>query len=404
MLVAALVAALAGCSGTTGGVATTVTPPRVTSAVNPSLLNPGRYPTTPQPQAGAAGSDEAGRRAEGHRMANITVGPWQVDSALTAHVPGEAAVIDTHEQLDQVLWAWEVGAAWNQPFLVGFTSQRHSVTGPTKMLRNAVLRFRDDASASTVAQAIYDKAMSFPRVEDSTPLVTEPEQGTPVPGHPDSHGALITYQEGADRIQELDVATAHGPFVLIQVIRCAAAPDCPAQLAARTLDLQVPLIDTFKPTDPNQFATVPLDPTGLVARTLPLPPDEATSTSGAAYDAAGALHFENDPTVIAPALSAAHVDEVAINRATIYQTADTGAAQKLLQAYGDNVAANQGSRPADGVPGLAQSRCILVPGAGGLVPHHWCLATAGRYLIKTIARQLDTAQQQLAAQYRILAP
>jgi hypothetical protein len=58
---------------------------------------------------------------------------------------------------------------------------------------------------------------------------------------------------------------------------------------------------------------------------------------------------------------------------------------------------------ADGVPGLPQSRCILVPGAGGLVPQHWCLATAGRYLIKTIARQLDTADQQVAAQYRILA-
>jgi hypothetical protein len=404
MLVTVFVVAVAGCSGTTGGVATTTKPPHVTSAVNPSLLNPGRYPTTAQPQAGAAGSDQAGRRAEGQRMANITIGPWQVDSALTTHVPGEAAVIDTHEQLDQVLWAWEVGAAWNQPFLVGFTSQRHSVAGPAKMLRNAVLRFRDDASASTVAQVIYDKAMSFPRVEDSTPLVTEPEQATPVPGHPDSHGALITYQEGADRIQELDVATAHGPFVLIQIIRCAAAPDCPAQLAARTLDLQVPLIDTFTPTDPTQFSTVPLDPTGLVARTLPLPPDEATSTSGAAYEPAGALHFENDPTTIGPALTAAHVDEVAINRATIYQTADADAAQTLLQAYGDSVATNQGSRPADGVPGLPQSRCILVPGAGGLVPHHWCLATAGRYLIKTIARQLDTAHQQVAAQYRMLAP
>ena len=48
------------------------------------------------------------------------------------------------------------------------------------------------------------------------------------------------------------------------------------------------------------------------------------------------------------------------------------------------------------------SRCLLIPGAGGLVPHHWCLATAGRYMIKTVARQLDTAHQQVAAQYRVL--
>jgi hypothetical protein len=36
------------------------------------------------------------------------------------------------------------------------------------------------------------------------------------------------------------------------------------------------------------------------------------------------------------------------------------------------------------------------------VPRYWCLGTAGRYAIKTVARQLDNAQQQMAAQYRIL--
>jgi hypothetical protein len=40
--------------------------------------------------------------------------------------------------------------------------------------------------------------------------------------------------------------------------------------------------------------------------------------------------------------------------------------------------------------------------AGGLVPHFWCIATADRYAFKTAARQLANAQQQLAAQYRIL--
>jgi hypothetical protein len=404
VLASILVTAAAGCSSTTPGTAARTAPPSAATPVNPASLDPGRYPVTPQPRAGEAGSDQTGRLAEGHRMANVTIGPWQVDPALSAYLAGEVAVLTTHKSLDQVLWAWETGAALNQSFLVGFTSQRHSVTGPAKVLRNAVLRFPDNASASAVAQGIYDKAMSFPRTDDSTPLVTEPEQPAPIPGHPDSHGALVTYQEGADRIQELDVATAHGPFVLVQISRCATGPDCSAQLAARTLDLQVPLLDAFTPTVPAQFATLPMDPTGLVARTLPLPPDEAISTSGAAYEPAGALHFESDPTIIGPALTDAHVDEVSINRATLYQAADAGAAQKLLQAYSDSVAAAQGSRAADGVPGLPQSRCVLVPGAGGLVPHHWCLATAGRYLIKTVARQLDLAHQQVAAQYRILSP
>jgi hypothetical protein len=397
-------AAVIGCSSTTTGVAVKTPPVAPSSPVNVSLLDAGRFPTTPQPQAGPAGSEQAGRLAEGHRMANHTIGPWQVDPALTAHLAGDVAVIDTYDQLGQVFWAWVIGGAFQQPFLTGFTTERRSTAGPQKSLRNAVLRFADDRSASTVAQGFYNKAMAFPRVEDIMPVVTEPEQDTPIPGHPDAHGALITYQQGAERLQELIVATAHGPYVLVQVIHCAAAPDCPAQLAAHTLDLQIPRIDTFTPTDPTQFASVPLDPTGLVARTLPLPPDEATSTSGAAYEPAGALHFENDPAAIGPALNDAKVDEISINRATIYQAATAEAAEKLLQVYGDTISAATGAQAADGVPGLPQSRCTLIPGAGGLVPHHWCLATAGRYMIKTIARQLDTAHQQVAAQYRILTP
>jgi hypothetical protein len=40
--------------------------------------------------------------------------------------------------------------------------------------------------------------------------------------------------------------------------------------------------------------------------------------------------------------------------------------------------------------------------AGGLVPHFWCIATDDRDVLKTVARQLANAQQQLAAQCRIL--
>jgi hypothetical protein len=143
-------------------------------------------------------------------------------------------------------------------------------------------------------------------------------------------------------------------------------------------------------------------PTGLVARTLPMPADEATSTSGAAYEPAGALHFEDNPTAVGPALSAAGVDFVSINRTSVYQTKDPDSAQKLLEAYNNAVAATPAAQTAPGVPGLPQSRCTVIPGAGGLVPHHWCLAAVGRYMIKTVARQLDTAHQQAAAQYRIL--
>ncbi|GLE50734.1 hypothetical protein ATCCBAA256_03210 [Mycobacterium montefiorense] len=124
--------------------------------------------------------------------------------------------------------------------------------------------------------------------------------------------------------------------------------------------------------------------------------------SGAAYPLAGALHLEDDPVQIGPLLSAAGVDDVSVNLPTVYRTRDPSAAQTLTRDYGDLVAKTPAAQPASPVPGLPDSHCTRVAGANGLVPRYWCLAAAGRYTIKTIARQLDNAQQQMAAQYLIL--
>jgi hypothetical protein len=404
-LIGVCAAALVGCGGgTTGEVAVPATNPSAT-AVNLSLLDPGRYPTKPQPPLGNAGSEQAGRLVEGRRMASYVVGPWQVDPDLNAPTSGDVDVIDDYHQLGtKAMWPPIEAGAFGLPFIVGFLSQRHAPgPGQQKSLRNIVLRFAAPGSASAAAQGFFDHAMAMPRAPDVTPIVTEPEQAISIPGHPDTKAALLTFQEGAQTVKELTVSTSHGPYVLMQVVRCAAGPDCQAQLASRTLDLQLPLIDTFTPTDPARFATLPLDPTGLLARTLPLPDDETTSTTGATYAPPGALHFEDDPVKIGPALKAASVDAVAINRTTVYQAQTPDNAQKLVKDYSDAIATAAGAKTAQGVPGLPQSHCTLIPGGGGLVPHHWCVAAAVRYMIKTVARQLDTAHQQAAAQYRILA-
>ncbi len=403
VLFAALLAVLVACQHTTAGTASRARS-NPSPAVNPSSLDPGKYPTGPLPPLGAAGSDQAGRLVEGRRMAAYVVGPWQADPALSSpDSTGSATVITAFEQLSKVVWTPIMGGAYNLPFVVGFSSERQTPgPNPQMSLRNAVLRFANTASAASAAQGMQARAMSMPRLPSATPIVTEPERAIPVPGHPDAAAALLTFQDGAQIVRELSVFTAHGPYVLVQVARCAAGPDCEAPLAARTIDRQVPLIDTFAPTDANQFAALPLDPTGLVARTLPLPADQTTPTSGAAYETAGALHFEDDPVRVGSALTAAGVDFASVNLATLYQAKDPAAAQTLADAYSDIEAKTPAAQAASPVPGLPQSRCTRVAGSNGLVPRYWCVAAAGRYTIKTVARQLDSAHQQMAAQYRIL--
>lgn len=405
VLAALLAAALVGCHHTTIAGTPRPAPQTLSSPVNPTLLDPGSYPTGPLPPLGNADSDEAGRLVEGRRMAAYVVGPWQADPSLTT--PGStsaATTIKDADQLARVVWTPIVGGAYNLPFVVGFMSERQTPgPNPQMSLRNAVLRFANPATATSAAQGMFGRAMNMPRVPSVTPIVTEPERAIPIPGHPDASGALLTFQDGDQSVRELSVFAAHGPYVLVQVARCATGPDCEAPLAAHTLDRQIPLIDTFQPTDANQFATLPLDPTGLVARTLPLPADQTTPMSGAAYEMAGALHLEDDPVQAGTVLTAAGVDYVSTSLATVYQAKDPASAQTLAGAYSDVAAKTPAAQAASPVPGLPQSRCTRVAGSNGLVPHYWCLAASSRYTIKTVARQLDNAHQQMAAQYRILS-
>jgi hypothetical protein len=162
------------------------------------------------------------------------------------------------------------------------------------------------------------------------------------------------------------------------------------------------LIDSFVPTDPAQFATLPLDPTGLLARTLPLKPGQGSTMSDADYDRAGALQLEDDPVTAAAAFDAAGVDAVSASQTTVYQAADAGRAQQLSGALADAAAKRAGTAGAAAVPGLTQSHCVSLNDAGGIVTKYSCLVAADRYALKAVARQLVNAQQQLAAQYRML--
>ena len=151
------------------------------------------------------------------------------------------------------------------------------------------------------------------------------------------------------------------------------------------------------------MATLPRDPSGLLARTVPLKPGQGDSMSDADYDPTGAMQLEDNPIQAGPAMQDAGVDAVAISQTTVYQARDAEAAQGLAQALSDDVAQRQAAQPAAEVPGLPGSRCMRVEDAGGLIAHHWCVATYGRFTFKAVARQLDNAHQQMAAQYLMLS-
>jgi hypothetical protein len=398
------VAALTGCSSPA-----TETPPQPSTsspgAASPASLDTGSYPTKPAVPLGVAASEADGRLVEGRRMAGYVVGPWQVDSRLTRPGPTGAVVITDRLGIGTIVYPEMLTRSSLVPIIVGFSCERNAAdpNDPTS-LRNAVLRTADPGAATTITEGLAAGALNMPPavLKTASMIPTEPIRAIPIQGHPEATGILLVHREGDQAVEEVIAVSAHGPYVLLQVARSGQGPEQAAALAGRALDLQVPLIDSFVPTDPAQFAALPLDPTGLLARTLPLKPGQGSTMSDATYDRAGALQLEDDPVAAGPALEAAGVDALAVSQSTVYQAVDPGGAARLAQALGDQAAARPGSQAAAAVPGLPQSRCVNLNDAGGLVTRYWCIATTDRYAFKTVARQLGNAQQQLAAQYRML--
>ncbi|AEV73070.1 hypothetical protein MycrhN_2482 [Mycolicibacterium rhodesiae NBB3] len=391
---------LTGCGGTVDGTATKGSTP----TADPSALDPGSYPTSPRPPLGPAGTDEVGQLVEGRRMAGFVVGPWQVDPTLSQVGSAPAKVVTHRNQISQVVWPSMMSRFPALPLVTGFVSERTSTepNDPT-LVRNAVLQYPFPRTAELAAQGLADGALNIVVTDaGGGPVPTEPVRAVPIPSHPDATGALITHNEGGAIMHDLTVVSAHGPYMLIQVVQFAT-PERAAELAGRVLDLQVPLIDTFVPTAPTPLATLPRDPSSLLARTVPLKPGQGDSMSDADYDPPGATQLEHNPIQAGAAMQDAGVDTVAISQTTVYQARDPEAAQRLAQALADDIAQTRVSQPAEGVPGIAGSRCVRTEDAGGLTSQHWCIATFERFTFKAVARELDSAHQQTAAQYLMLS-
>ena len=290
-------------------------------------------------------------------MAGFVVGPWQVDPALTQIGASPAKVIQRRNEIVQVVWPAMLARLPSLPLVAGFVSERTSTKpGDATLLRNALLQYPFPQTATDAAEALAAGALNVVD-HGGGPAMTEPVRPVPIPGHPEATGALMKRLEGTASVHELTVISARGPYVLIQVVQFAT-PERAAELAGRILDLQVPLIDTFVPTEPAPLASLPRDPSGLLARTVPLKSGQGDSMSDADYDPAGAVQLEDNPIQAGAAMQSAGVDTVAVSETTVYQARDAAAAQQLAQSLGDDIVERQSAQPAAGVPGLAGSRCV----------------------------------------------
>ena len=356
-------------------------------AIDVDKLDVGPYPTEPRPPLDVAGNPTLGVAIEAQRMANNVIGPWEVDSELTAAFGFGAIVLPNAETLTLIGPGELAAVAGGHGMINGFASAR--TLENKKMLLNAVLRFVDEGSATAAAADLGKTALQQQGVDG-------PSQTVPIPNHPDAQAnQYTTIDRIAGKWTAVRSFTAHGPYVLMQLAQATDGLDPALALVEKAIEMQGPVIDSFRATDPAEFADISLDPTGLLARTLPVPENEASPTQNATYEPRGALHFQSDPVRSAKLFDDTGTDLVAMAKTNVYQTENAEGANGIVDEFFAEVGPT--AQPANPVKNMPDSHCLQLEDKA-----FYCLATADKYAIETSGPNLLDTQQQVAAQYVML--
>ncbi|BBZ15206.1 DUF7373 family lipoprotein [Mycobacterium branderi] len=405
------IAVIAVAIALSGGCSTVVTGSAMKSggpgpeAANVALLDPGNYPRRPRPPLGNVADEAAGRRVEAQRMAEMVAGPWEVDGALKS--PTQAEVAPTTAFPDpgrlSVLVRGETIAtlAADHHFVAGFVSGRATPPPPRgqpgsaespKVLDNGVFRFPSPQEATDAAAAMAASDMATIRPGDV------PATRLPIPRHPDTVANVAPLSGGF----EAEAFTAHGPYVFFQFAGSKESADAVADMIAKALDLQGPMADHFQATPLDHLATLPADPTGLLARTVPA--TDPGVNQAAVYGAHGSLHFRADPVATVAMYNDAGITHVAAERTTVYEAVDATGAQRAADGLVRMDVPFLRYHSAPGINGLPSARCFDrgpdITDLGAV--RYLCIATADRYAFKATAAQELEAHQIIAAQYLML--
>ena len=386
---ALLVAACGGTTdagaGSTAGATSSQPAPAIVSA---DQLDPGKYPTKPRPPLGTAGNPGTGVRLDAQRMADYVVGPWDVDDTLVTPYLESFYVLDTPGVLSRLGSEQVTAAAGRNSFVNGFASAREA-TDKAAML-HAVLRFADPAAA-TAASIDMNKAASERPIAGVTPTVAV------IPGHPEAAASTYPFSSptgsGAVRAT-IRSFTPHGPYVFMEFVQSVDGFDAAAALVAKVIDEQGPVIDEFKPAELSAFGSVEIDPTGLLARTLPLA--SGSPADNAVYTARGAAHFQSNPSGSEVLFKDTGVTEVAMADTNVYAAKDAATAGMVIKSFNDELSTMEGTTISAPVPNLPDSHCFAFPKA------FYCVAPADRYAIEANGEKLDDLHQKVAAQYVML--
>ncbi|GAB2548409.1 DUF7373 family lipoprotein [Nocardia heshunensis] len=370
------------------GCATSVPGSPVRQQTDPASLQVGNYQTVPR-VLGNAKTDKQSRVRESQRLSDYVALPFEADRDYTYECSNDVHphLVTNHKGLGDILIndtfdevAHDLHGGWINTWCTGAESDEKHRT-----LSIAVLELPDAGRAAAVGPALEHDDFTYN--VDNRPVTLSK--------YPDSRA------HWRPTVASLGSWTVHDRYVVfIKIVDELSAPNLP-DLTARTeqmLDVALPLLDKFVPTPADKFAHLPLDPDGILGRTLPTNPEETLRPDpDGAYTGRGALQSLSDADL--DFLTVGDVDLVGYGDAIVVHSRTGTAAAALWQRWNPATGkpdTQQTIAPPPDFPGDVGCFAIL---ANGQVVFNQCTFHVDRYNVQVGARNVLELYQKTSAQY-----
>ncbi|WP_245568723.1 DUF7373 family lipoprotein [Nocardia concava] len=361
----------------------------VRQQTDPASLEVGNYQTTPR-VVGNAKTDKQSRIRESQRLSDYVALPFESDRDYTYECSNgvRSHLVTNHKGLGDILIndtfddvAHDLRGGWVNTWCSGSDDdEKH------RKLSIAVLELPDAGRAAEVGPTLEQDDFTYNI--DNRPVA--------LPKYPDSKA------HWRPNVASLGSWTVHDRYVVfIKIVdELAAAPDLPDMTGRteRMLDVALPLLEKFTPTPADKFEHMPLDPDGILGRTLPSNPQlPMRPDPDGAYTGRGAIQSLDGTDL--DFLTIGDIDQVGYGDALVFHSR-TGKAAAALWDKWDPVRnpedGHQAIAPPPGFPGDVGCFAIV---KNGYTMFHQCTFHVDRYNVQVGASNVVVLYQMTSAEY-----
>jgi len=345
------------------------------------------YPTTPRDIPEHPTTDASAATLEGRRLANFVLVPTFFDktytesgslSTLAFKGPSSLGVLFGDAPVETI--ADRLG------MYAGFSTARSTTDNDELVI--SVMVFPDDAAAAKASKQMADAAKT--KQSDF--------RAATLKGYPKAYGWAGKYESIDSRY--LHTFLAHGPLVIYVWMSTTIKGDAYLHnIVPKVYDQQIALLKGYTPTPEAKLKEQKVDPSGLLARTLPNAPDNGTVNDGW-YQAPGMLHFVVNPNDDKPIFATAGIDLVTRDGSTVYRAKDATGAKYVVDGFIKESAGYVPSFKDMTAPsGADYVKCLQ----DSLAAQYYCVAQYGRYAVEISTDSESDMASAVSAQGELLA-